>query len=121
MTQRPRSELVAAAAFALAGAAPPPAITLDGVPAIAEAIEASTLPYQDYRTARFQDWDPAGGMLVLTRFGDTPQIHRVAMPGGDRSQISFRAEPVAAAGILRGPRPILIAAQDSGGGEKLQI
>ena len=28
-------------------------------------------------------------MLVTTRFGETWQVHRVAMPGGDRSQLTF--------------------------------
>lgn len=100
---------------------PPPSIQLDGVPSIPVEVARRVEPYLEYRTARFQAWDPKGGMLVLTRFGDTPQLHRVAMPGGARTQISFRNEPVSAATYVRAAQPILLAGHDAAGAENFQF
>jgi hypothetical protein len=38
--------------------------------------------YTEFRTAALLDWAPSKReILIATRFGDVPQIHRVAMPG----------------------------------------
>ena len=38
----------------------------------------------------FQDWHPARSeLLITTRFGDVPQVHRVAIPLGARTQLTF--------------------------------
>jgi hypothetical protein len=34
-----------------------------------------------------QDFTPDGGILIATRFGDTPQIQEVKMPAGARTQL----------------------------------
>ena len=43
-------------------------------------------------------------MLIATRFAaDVPQIHRVKMPGGDRSQLTFFPDRVGGAPRNSGP------------------
>jgi dipeptidyl aminopeptidase/acylaminoacyl peptidase len=70
-------------------------LVLDGLPDLPPRIAERTNQYQNTRGARLLDWDPAGkGMLVATRFGEVPQVHYVAAPGGDRAQLTFYREPV---------------------------
>lgn len=74
---------------------PPAAIVTDGMPPIAQSLVADTRPYLEYRTAAFVGWHPVDrSMLVTTRFGNVAQLHRVAMPGGARKQITFEEEPI---------------------------
>jgi len=55
--------------------------------------------YGDSRSATLLDWEPGSrAMLIGTRFGDVPQIHRVAMPGGARTQLTFFADRTAGGG-----------------------
>ena len=71
---------------------------------------------------RFVDWLPDGGMLIATRFADVEQLHRVAAPLGDRSQLTFYREPVTAA---RAPQavaaPGFVFLKDVGGNENSQV
>ncbi len=70
--------------------APPEAIVVEGMPPVPARIAAAMAPYSQYRRATFRSWHPVRReMLVATRFGDTDQIHRVAMPGGARTQLTF--------------------------------
>src|SRR2546430_7746657 len=42
----------------------------------------------------FWDWHPTRReMLVGTRFGDAQQLHRVRLPGGARTQLTFLTDP----------------------------
>ncbi|KAA2284020.1 prolyl oligopeptidase family serine peptidase [Arenimonas fontis] len=52
--------------------------------------------YQNTRGATFSGWLEDGSLLVTTRFGETSQVHRVAMPMGMREQLTFYREPVSA-------------------------
>ncbi|MFN7132676.1 MAG: S9 family peptidase, partial [Myxococcales bacterium] len=59
------------------------------------AVMRRTAQYQNFRSAVFTDLTPdGGGLLVSTRFADTPQLHLVSMPGGARYQLTFFKEPV---------------------------
>jgi dipeptidyl aminopeptidase/acylaminoacyl peptidase len=82
----------------LSFAAEPPAKTLtpgdnlviDGIPPIPMELVEQIGRYTESRSGVFQDWHPAKAeMLITTRFGDTNQVHRVAMPGGARTQLTF--------------------------------
>lgn len=65
------------------------------VPPIPQSQVDERLPYENLRSASFQDWHPAERrMLVTTRFGETSQVHEVAMPGGARHQVTFYDERV---------------------------
>ena len=71
-------------------------LVLDGLPAIPKAIAEKAAAYGESRSASFADWHPTRReILITTRFGDVPQIHRVAFPGGARTQLTFYTERVA--------------------------
>ncbi len=110
-----------AAAPTLAQTVPvPPAITVEGVPAIPTALADQVRPYLENRSASFEGWDPQGhAMIISTRFGNAPQLHRVAMPGGARTQISFESEPIP--GALVSSRGTLLVTKDEGGDEFYQL
>lgn len=73
----------------------PPNLVADAIPAIPDELRTDVGRYLEFRAARFAGWHPLRReMLIATRFADTPQLHLVAMPGGARRQMTFRAEPV---------------------------
>jgi dipeptidyl aminopeptidase/acylaminoacyl peptidase len=65
-------------------------LVIDGVPPIPADLPEQIGRYTESRAAGFTDWHPAKReMLILTRFADTNQVHRVAMAGGARTQMTF--------------------------------
>ena len=94
--------------------------TLENVPDIPAEVKASVQRYQNYRNASFLDWLPDGSMLILTRFGATNQVHRVASPGGARTQVTFFDEPVADADVIPGTSRFILQ-RDTGGDEWFQL
>ncbi len=98
----------------------PAALISDGVPVIPAALAAETRPYMEFRTASFGGWNAADrSMQVSTRFGNTSQIHRVAMPMGAREQLSFEVEPVGGRWSPTGD--LMVVAKDRGGDEFFQL
>jgi dipeptidyl aminopeptidase/acylaminoacyl peptidase len=107
---------------AFADAPKPSAIISDGVPAIPDALVASTQPYLQARHASFLGWNANDrSMLIKTRFGNTEQVHRVASPGADRQQLSFESEPVLTASFSPGKGDVTLVQKDIGGGEFYQL
>jgi len=95
-------------------------LILQDVPAIPDEVVRDLVRYQNVRTAVFMDWDAAGGLYVLTRFGDVRQLHHVSEPGGIRRQLTFFSEPVGY--TVRQPGgPRLAFTMDAGGNELAQI
>jgi dipeptidyl aminopeptidase/acylaminoacyl peptidase len=96
-------------------------LVIENVPAIPAKLAERTQQYQQTRAASLQGWLPGDqGMLIATRFGETAQIHRVASPGGARTQLTFFAEPIAGAA----PRPDgsgFLYIRDVGGNEFYQL
>src|SRR3954452_11074337 len=77
---------------------PPPAIRAEGVPVIPQELMDELSRYNESRAALLQDWSPERReLLITTRFADVPQFHRVEMPGGARTQLTFGNERVAGA------------------------
>jgi dipeptidyl aminopeptidase/acylaminoacyl peptidase len=107
----------------LGGPAVTPAnIKVDGVPAVTDEIAHVLAPYSEYRAAGLMDWHPVRReMLIQTRFGNVPQIHRVRTPGGDRSQITFLTEPIGYASYRPGSSGSYVFVTDTGGNEFFQI
>jgi dipeptidyl aminopeptidase/acylaminoacyl peptidase len=96
-------------------------LVTDGIPAIPGAIAEAVGRYADFRTATFQSWHPVRReMLVLTRFGDTNQVHRVRMPGGDRSQLTFFPDRIATAAYPPKGGDFFVFSKDVGGNEFFQ-
>lgn len=113
---------LAATSVAAQTVTPPATIVADGIPPVPEALAAKTRPYLEYRTAAFAGWDPTSrGALVLTRFGNVPQIHLVARPLGDRRQLSFEPDTIAGASVSRGAGDVLVVQKDAGGSEFWQL
>jgi dipeptidyl aminopeptidase/acylaminoacyl peptidase len=106
--------------LAQAVAEKPAALVADGIPAVPLEMVAKTRPYMEFRTASFQGWNTKDrSMLISTRFGNTAQLHRVAMPMGARTQISFEAEPVGGTWSPKGD--VLVVSKDIGGSEFFQL
>lgn len=100
----------------------PAALVADGMPDIPADLAAATRPYMENRGASFVGWNPADkSMLISTRFGNTSQIHRVAMPMGDRKQLTFEAEPVGSAAWSPKTGDLMLVQKDIGGNEFYQI
>lgn len=92
---------------------------LENVPVAPPSIREGLARYQNARSAGFDDWLPDGGMVITTRFGNTNQLHLVAAPGADRSQITFYDEPVGETHTLPGGR--ILFSKDTGGDEWFQL
>ena len=120
-----RLMLLAAAMAALAipaSAQPAPqriergALRLENVPETPADVAERLRQYVNTRSAAFADWLPDGGLLILTRFGDTAQLHRVDRPMGARTQLTFYDERIAGASVRPGGSDILFT-RDAGGDE----
>ena len=110
-----------AAAQAPAAEAPKPAaLTVQVIPPVPADLAARTRPYMELRSAAFAGWNKRDrSMLIRTRFGNVPQLHRVAGPMMDRQQITFEAEPVGGSWAPSGD--VLAISKDRGGDEFFQI
>lgn len=97
-------------------------LEVTGVPPIPQKMVDRTNQYQNVRGASVLDWDPAGGMYIATRFGNTSQVHHVAMPAGARRQLTFFEEPVSSASPdPRKGKAGFVFSRDAGGGEFYQL
>jgi len=99
----------------------PAALTAEAMPPIPLALAERVRPYLEARGAGFAGWDPkTRAVLISTRFANVSQLHRVAMPMGARTQISFEAEPVRGSyAPVKGD--IILVSKDRGGDEYFQI
>jgi dipeptidyl aminopeptidase/acylaminoacyl peptidase len=98
----------------------PAALVADGIPPVPAELASRTRPYMEFRTAAFDGWNSRDrSMLIGTRFGNTVQLHRVAMPMGAREQLSFEAEPVSGGWSPNGD--VLVVQKDVGGSEFFQL
>ena len=97
-------------------------LVAEGIPAIPASLAEEVRKYTESRGASFADWHPkAREILITTRFGNTPQVHRVAMPGGARTQITFFSEPVSGASYEPQQGRYFVFAKDVGGNEFDQL
>jgi len=94
-------------------------LVYDNIPEGSADIREAMRRYSNARSAQFQDWLADGSMLITTRFAETAQLHRVAAPGADRTQLTFFDEPVADAVAVPGARRWLYL-RDVGGAEYYQ-
>lgn len=100
----------------------PAAIETTGVPPVKDALLDQLERYENVRGAGFADWSPDGkGMLIRTRFANSPQLHRVYEPGGRREQITFFEEPARGGFIPRAQDGSLLLSMSAGGNEYYQV
>ncbi len=128
-----RSALAAACMFAILAGRPlwaqeAPIVTpganlvTEGIPPIAASLAARAARYTEFRSAALWSWHPQErSMLIGTRFADTPQVHRVAFPGGAREQLTFFADRVLSASYHPHVGDYFLFGQDSGGNEFYQF
>src|SRR5713101_8401998 len=102
--------------------APADNLIVDGVPKIPASLTETAGRYASYRSASFADWHPTKReMLIATRFGDTPQLHLVKMPGGARQQLTFFADSVGSGRFHPNGGDYILFMKDIGGGERYQL
>ena len=102
--------------------APPESLILDGVPQIPTGLAETAGRYAAYRSASLSDWHPTKReMLIATRFGETPQLHLVAMPGGERQQLTFYSDAVSNGKFHPTTGDYIVFSKDIGGGEWYQL
>jgi dipeptidyl aminopeptidase/acylaminoacyl peptidase len=107
---------------AAAQIAPNENLVAEGVPPIPGALAASVERYSNYRGASLVSWNPERReMLISTRFADVPELHLVKMPGGDRNQLTFYADPVTEAHFNPQKGGYFVFSKDVGGGEFYQL
>jgi dipeptidyl aminopeptidase/acylaminoacyl peptidase len=100
----------------------PSNLVTEGVPAFPPDLVQKTAPYMESRAAGFNDWHPQKTeMLIGTRFGDTPQVHLVKFPGGDRKQLTFFKERAGDASFLPNDPNLVLFSSDIGGSENYQF
>lgn len=94
----------------------------ENIPEISKELANKVRKYTEARGATLADVHPLNNEIVIsTRFGLTPQLHRVAQPMGDRTQITFFDEPVSNATFEPLHGDYLIYAADTGGNEFGQL
>ncbi len=97
-------------------------LVVDGVPAIPVSLPETAGRYGSYRGATLADWNPTRReMLIATRFGDTPQLHLVKTPGGERQQLTFFADTVGSGTFHPNGGDYIVFSKDIGGGEWFQL
>lgn len=100
----------------------PENLVADGIPELPVGLRERAGPYLEFRTASLQGWHPVRReMVVLTRFAESAQLHRVEFPGGARRQLTFLSEPVSEAQYRPGTGDSILFRQDRGGGEFFQL
>src|SRR5438477_7976048 len=101
---------------------PPESIVAENVPKIPATLAETAGRYGAYRSAGLTDWNPVKReMLIATRFGDTPQLHLVSMPGGARTQLTFYPDAVTNGRFHPNGGDYIIFSKDIGGGEWYQL
>jgi pimeloyl-ACP methyl ester carboxylesterase len=102
--------------------APTENLVIDGVPNIPASLAETAGRYGSYRFALVSDWHPARRqMLIRTRFADTPQVHLVKIPGGERQQLTFYPDSIADAQFRPNGGNYFVFVKDIGGGEWYQL
>jgi dipeptidyl aminopeptidase/acylaminoacyl peptidase len=97
-------------------------LVVDGIPVIPRSIAEEVARYNEARSAVFADWHPTRReILVGTRFGSTTQVHRVAMPMGARTQLTFLEESLGGASYDPKTGSMIILLKDRGGDEFTQL
>jgi dipeptidyl aminopeptidase/acylaminoacyl peptidase len=101
---------------------PPESIVAADVPAIPASLAETAGRYGAYRSANLADWNPVKReMLIATRFGDTPQLHLVSAPGGERHQLTFYPDAVTNGRFHPNDGDYIVFSKDIGGGEWYQL
>ncbi len=93
-------------------------LTVEGIPPIPASLVETLDRYTQFRAASLFSWHPTQReVLISTRFGDVPQVHRVRFPLGTRQQMTFFPEPVNGASYQPTQGNYFVFSKDVGGNE----
>ena len=99
----------------------PDNLVTDNIPPIPISVVESVGRYTEFRSASFAAWFPdRHEMLIITRFGDVPQVHHVKFPGGARTQMTFFPDRLRWASFGPSRSDYFLFSKDVGGGEWFQ-
>jgi dipeptidyl aminopeptidase/acylaminoacyl peptidase len=102
--------------------APPESLVVEGVPTILASLAETAGRYGAYRSATIADWHPTERkILISTRFAETPQLHLVSAPGGERHQLTFFLDAVRSGHFHPNGGDYIVFPKDIGGGEWYQL
>jgi len=97
-------------------------LVVEGIPPIPAGLATDVRRYTESRGASFSNWHPVEReILISTRFGNTSQLHRVRMPGGARTQLTFFEEPVGGGTYEPKAGRYIVFGRDVGGNEFQQL
>ena len=96
-------------------------LVMENIPEIPPEIRERLRQFQNVRSASFSDFAPDGGIYILTRFGETNQIHHVAKPMGKRRQVTFYDERTSGASVRPDGSGQFMFTRDVGGDEFFQL
>jgi hypothetical protein len=98
--------------------APNENLVAEGIPPIPAELAEKVGRYTESRAAGIFDWHPQRvEMLIATRFADTNQVHRVEMPLGARTQLTFLPDRVTAASFEPTKGEYFVFTKSVGGNE----
>ena len=94
-----------------------------GIPEIPTALLETLGRYQNTRGATAMGFTKDGCLLILTRFAETSQVHRVCRALGMREQLTFYSEPISFVAIAPVTSNLdgFIFGKDEGGNEFSQL
>ncbi len=95
-------------------------LVMENIPEIPSDVRERLRQYQNVRSASLSDFAPDGGIYILTRFGETSQIHHVARPMGMRRQVTFYDERTGGASVRPDGSGQFMFTRDVGGDEFYQ-
>ena len=111
--------LVSTAAQAQDAVTPPPAaLVLENVPPVPASVAAQVFKYTEFKPTGFTSWHPTKQeMLIVRRHKNTPQIYRLAKPGGALELLTDYPEPVRSASYDPRSGKFYVFGKDTGGNE----
>ena len=95
-------------------------LVMENIPEIPAEVRERLRQYQNIRSAGFSDFAPGGGIYIVTRFGETAQIHHVAEPMAKRRQVTFYDERTSGASVRPDGSGQFMFSRDVGGDEFFQ-
>jgi dipeptidyl aminopeptidase/acylaminoacyl peptidase len=124
--RRPLAVLLFAAAALAHGekpaVAPPPGLTLEGVPPIPAKVADDLAPYGEFRPHALLSWHPLRReMLVRRRLHETAQVHRVTEPGVAPVPVTDFDEAVRYAAYSPGKGDSFVFTRAEGGDEAYRL
>ena len=94
----------------------------ENIAEISKQLSNEVKKYSESRSASLGDIHPLTNEIIInTRFGSTPQLHRVSKSMGARTQITFFDEPVSATSFEPLKGDYLVYSKDIGGNEFGQL